>query len=92
MSKCSKTRWCKSMDAALNQDGCHSKGLSVLELTNFHTSKRRIAGVIYRTKTVRRLGDMDGATLLSVCPFCSESINWLKREEEPSHSSSAVSP
>ena len=74
--KCTKKNWCMAMQRALvDEQNARKKGLSVVELTNFETFKKRVIGICYKTKASAR------GVMLNVCPRCAEPILWDKEEE-----------
>lgn len=60
---------CEAMTEYCQPAGSHSKGMEWLQLTNFTTMERRIAGVVYKDRP------SSSGILLNVCPWCGQEIN-----------------
>lgn len=70
--KCTPEQWCKAMASRLNESNARKKGLTAIVVTNFRTMEERIVGVALKTSAA------DPGLMLNVCPWCRESILWLK--------------
>ena len=66
---------CKLMDLMLDETNSRSKGISILELTNFETLRVWHVGVALRTK------EKPNGLMLNYCPWCAAEIR--PRESEP---------